>query len=57
MVDWLLFRPPTLLGELSNFGYHGSITSAVSSTCPCLLLNLGTISGVAAGAMVLFNKL
>ena len=55
MVDWLLFRPPTLLGELSNFGYHGSITSAVSSTCPCLLLNLGTVSGVAAGAMMLFK--
>ena len=55
MVDWLLFRPPTLLGELSNLGYHGSITLAVSSTCcPCLLLNLGLISGAADGAMVLF---
>ena len=56
MVDWLLFQPPTLLGELSNLGYHGSLTLAVSSTCcPCLLLNFGIISGVADGAMVLFK--
>ena len=36
-------------------GYHGSITLAVSSTCPCLLLNPGIISEVADGAMVLFK--
>ena len=55
MVNWLLFRPPTLLGELSNLGYHGSFTLAVSSTYPCLLLNLGIISRVVDGAMVLFK--
>ena len=55
MVDWLLFLPPALLDKLSNFGYHGSITLAVSRTCPCLLLNLGIIFGVADGAMVLFK--
>jgi len=47
-----LFWPPTLLGEVYNLGYHSSITLGVSSTCcPCLLLNLGLISGVADGAI------